>query len=321
MMTALAIVGEAAKRLTIMLPTTIVVPTKPDQDSIDYDANLLVSCLNATIQQNARLNLFKKEVIGKAIEIKDDPSQQVSWLANNVDNPVVYKDFCFQLKDFGDIEKIEGEGFTVSLYTKTSTAGDPTPSDTFQRTNMYIFRQLTFSDFEKVQRGSAIGLVEPSSSKKSSQNPHVSYKERKEYYKNMPSEDRTKIVDATNKESGFSMLVNDGNLMYYFCNNMIPISSIGDNVVAMLEFFYTTNRVVMDANGKHKDVVDDDHDTCLLPDELLILGTIINYKSAYGLDFSLDLGQQKALIDAIKENQENLQVTHLDKKEYYRPRM
>jgi hypothetical protein len=55
----------------------------------------------------------------------------------------------------------------------------------------------------------------------------------------------------------------------------------------------------------------------VIPEELAILGIIIKYKAYYGIDYALEMGEQKAMLDALKENQENIQITHLDKKKYY----
>jgi hypothetical protein len=315
-MTALELVQEAAKRLNIMLPSTIVVPDTPDTNAIDYDANLLVSSLNSVIKQNMTLNLFNRQILPKSVNLME--GDNIHFLNNQVDKNPVYSDFVVNLSGINpDFEELMGDGFNVSVFE----LNEPT----IYKKKSYLFRQLTATDYLRLKR-TCVPTQIPTPGlnrlwESFSKIPPLS-EEMKEYRKNMPSEDRTSQINATNKESGF-IILGDGNTnkIIYFCNNMIPDTEFNQEAgpfsqPPILDYLYRTNFGVINKMDGRVISVSVDDDEVVIPDELAILGTIINYKTYYGLDISLEMGQQKALIDALKENQQNVQVTHLDKKRY-----
>jgi hypothetical protein len=222
-------------------------------------------------------------------------------------------DFIYELTDeVSDFISLLGDGITVACVLEGVEV------------KRVIFRQLTETDFLKLKKTPA-SLREVAANalfRQSTPLDPVDVKKkplwqlRKEYKKNMPSEDRTQIVHAKNRESGFYIFSLDGiNQMVYFCNNMLSRKD-EENSQWMAYFLYQSNAVVF-SSGLPKESISDDNDMCIFNAELLILGTVINYKGYYGLDNSLDLGQYKALKDSLEKNQENVQITHLEKKKYY----
>jgi hypothetical protein len=330
-MNVIELIQEAARRLTIMIPTTTLQP-ETDTNAMDFDCNLLISCLNATIKQNMTLNLFNKQVLIKSTNLIFN--LDVHFLQNFVDKNPVYSDFVVNLSSLiPDMEELIGEGFNVSTFEL-----DTRP---LYKKKSYMFRQLTPNDYLRLKRTCL--PPQPSLDEKN-RSGNVTFssfkslrKELKEYKKNMPSENRTSMLNAENMESGF-IILGDGitNKIAYFCNSMItdeefnPAGEAGEQSPT-LEFLYRTNYGVIDNMNARVDTIPfikgtpdptkplqpPDNYTLVIPDELAILGTIVNYKSYYGMDYSLDLGQYKQMIDQLKENQENIQITHLEKKQYY----
>jgi hypothetical protein len=338
-MKVLELIQEAARRLTIMIPKSVI-QTASDTSEIDYDANLLVSCLNATIKQNMTLNLFNRQILHKSINLLFNPA--VYFLNNYVDKNPVYSDFVINLSYITpDLEELMGDGFSVSIYE----LNEPT----LYKKKSYLFRQLTATDYLRLKRTC---LPSQSSSDEKNRSSDVTFssfkslrKEIKEYKKNMPSENKTNMLNADNMESGFIIFGNSqSNKIAYFCNSMVSNEDISQEggmfqQPPTLEFLYRTNYGVITDMGERVDSIPPDvpqpsptdppppppppieippnNYELVIPDELAILGTIINYKSYYGLDYSLDLGQYKQMMDQLKENQENIQITHLEKTQYY----
>jgi hypothetical protein len=330
-MTALELVQEAAKRLLIMIPNTLV--QELNHNTTDYDSVLLLSCLNSMVKQNMTLNLFNRQILIKSINMLDNDN--VYFLKNLVDKNPVYSDFVINLSNLcPDMEEIMGDGFNFSIYE----VSEPT----LYKKKSYLFRQITPIDYLRLKK-TCLPNVDLISSKNKEIVDFSQFaslrkdfdKEIKEYKKNMPSENRTNMINAENKESGFIVL-GDGqtNKILYFCNNMIPDAEIYQEYDTFaqsptLEFLYRTNYGVISDMGERVDSIpyiepptpplepNPNKFTLVIPDELAILGTVINYKSYYGIDYTLELGQYKQMIDMIKENQENIQITHLDKKQYF----
>jgi hypothetical protein len=155
---------------------------------------------------------------------------------------------------------------------------------------------------------------------------YTAMKERRDYKKNFPSEDRSPILTADNKDSGF-FLMGDymGNKIIYFVNNLISDAEVNAAFVTweqppIIEFLYRSNYGIINQLNGRVPVVTDDTDTFVLPDELLILGIMVQYKTWYGMDVTIELGQYKAMIDQMKQNQEVIQATHLDRKSYHQPK-
>jgi hypothetical protein len=324
---ALELVQEAARRVGIMIPTTLFPTTNPDSSAIDYDANLLVSCLNATVKQNMTLSLFNKQVLDAQTQIvyKTPPAYFLDQLEDDT-----FRDFFLDLDALcPGFEELIGDGFIVNKQKRKLdyNSGDSFP---IKNENQYIFRQLTAQDYIKLARHNLDDIIIPPTPPTPQMTDNPIKNERKEmkaYKKNMPSEDRTSILRAQNRESGFFIKSIEGKRFVFFCNNMFDPEVDIFNYTLWLKFTYRTSwgvigDVTIGTTTKvaRKNSITTNEDTLTIPDELAILGTIINYKSYYGLDFSLDMGQQKAMLDALKENQENIQITHLDKKQYHQYR-
>jgi hypothetical protein len=290
-MTALELIQEAAKRVGIMEPAHVPLGTA-GSTTYDYDANLLVSCLNGAIKQLMVLNLFNQSVLFSKISFTD-ASGFVDF-SDITDPSGKFSDFTLNMTQaYPDFEELIGDGYTMSANNKK-----------------FLFRQLTSQDFIRVAKTTFPLSIE--SKRKTDWEREI-----REYRKNMPSEDRTDIEFSKKLESGFYMYAEPpATRKVYFCNNFFTVDDIAQNDWT-LTFAYRSNYGVIDGTLHVRKLnVTVDSDTLVIPDELAILGTIIKYKSYYGLDFSLELGEQKAMIDALKENQENIQITHLDKKIY-----
>jgi hypothetical protein len=303
-MTILEIIQEAAKRLCIIVPRTIVLA---DIQSKEYDADtgLLVSCLNACIKQTMSLNIFNQNIVYKNLT-----SENEHW-RDYLDIPINVKgtaDFKLRMRKFcPDFERLIGDGIAFN-----------------RRGKSYLFRQLTQNDFVRLCK------MENADIKVADDYKEDYDKEIADYRRNMPSEETTYIKNSDNLESGFFVYSEGSPIqrIIYFCNNMMDMTEFGfEDVPFNLSLTYLSNYGVLSPDGwTRRDSVHTDREieadktndfqSTILPDELAILGTMIKYKSYYGMDFSLDLGEQKALIDAIKENQAGIQVTHLNKKEY-----
>jgi hypothetical protein len=327
-MNALELIQEAARRLLIMIPKSPLFPSAPnvidDGSDIDYDKNLLISCLNAVIKQNMTLNLFNRQILPKSVSLWDDNA--VYFLNNYVDKNPIYSDFVVNLSQVcPELEELLGDGFNVSVYELYEP--------TFYKKKSFLFRQLTPNDYLRLKK-TCLPNPNPSENlmrqnESNFSNFKLLRKDYKDYKRNMPSEDKTYMLNAANLESGFIILGDaNTNKIAYFCNNMLldkDIAAISNTISygqgysqpPTLEFLYRTNYGVITAMGERVATITADTDTLVINDELAVLGTIVNYKSYYGIDYTLDLGQYKQMIDQLKENQENIQITHLDKKQYF----
>lgn len=270
-MDALNIVKEAAKRIGIMVPLTVVV--SPDPEKTDYDANLLVSCLNGCIKQMMVLNLFNQSILFGKVSYSD-ASGKVAF-SSKTDSSGKFADFTLDMTNcYPDFEELIGDGYTMRGNNKK-----------------FIYRQLTAQDFMRVAKTEFPFDI--------SADPDSDWLQRvREYKKDMPSEDRTDVEFAKNVESGFFMYAKPpATRIVYFCNNFFTVNDIAkDDWV--LTFAYRSNFGVIDGRTlSRKNNVTSDNDTLVIPDELAILGTIIKYKMYYGLDISMDMGEQKAMID------------------------
>jgi hypothetical protein len=203
-----------------------------------------------------------------------------------------------------DFEELIGDGYTMYANGKH-----------------YLFRALTSQDYLRLARMGAQFDADAELPTK--------HQQIKEYKRNMPSETRTLIDYADNLESGFFMYNVLPNIRtIYFCNNIIPKADL-DKKDWKLVFTYRSNYGVLSGDDGHRipDVNSEvatttkpdinNKETLTIPDELAIIGTVIKYKSYMGLEYTLEMGEQKALIDALKDNQEVTQITHLNKKNYY----
>jgi hypothetical protein len=304
-MTVLEIIQEAAKRLCIIVPKTIVLA---DIQSKEYDADtgLLVSCLNGCIKQNMVLNLFNQNILFTSLSRENGNWQDYLYVDFNIPDD----DFVLNLSLFcPDFEELLGDGINFAKDGQS-----------------YLFRQLTHNDFLRLCKRELDDVV-----KQIEYTPDPD-EEISDYRKNMPSEKNTYIKNADNLESGFYVYSKKPKTrLIYFCNNMATFGNTPLGDTFNLSFTYRSNWGVISADGNKRQEsvltnriegnVSNDNQTLTIPDELAILGTMIKYKSYYGMDFSLDLGEQKSLIDTIKQNQENVQVTHLDKKNYISTKM
>jgi hypothetical protein len=296
-MTVLEIIQEAAKRLCIIVPRTIVLS---DIQSKEYDADtgLLLSCLNACIKQIMTMNVFNQNIVFKSISKSTEMWQSViNFYEGN------FCDFSVNMqKACPDFEELMGDGFVFSTNGKS-----------------YLFRKLTHNDF--------LRLCKRESRYTDDNDKNIPDEDKVilNYLKNMPSDEITQIKKSDNLESGFYIYtINPDFRIIYFCNNMIDFETAHPYIDVNkfnLSFTYRSNYGVISADGEKRQpavLPNNDFQRTILPDELAILGTMIKYKSYYGMDFSLDLGEQKALVDALKQNQEGIQVTHLNKKEYFK---
>jgi hypothetical protein len=327
---ALEIVQEAAKRLNIMVPTTIVLPKNPDTSTIDYDANLLTSCLNATIKQNAAINMFNMEV-QQDVNILINPKGTFGDMPDIViDMTAIYPEF----------ESLLGDSITLVAYDSSEAVS-----------GKYVFREISTYDFTLLQKFTNFALFNtqsnkpmPSSINKEEEHIKNPLQENIDKNKNIkkeknkieienefnilglgkrdfPSQNATDVDNSTNKGSGFRFIKIKFNLYLWICNNIITNDEIKSNTMIMNMLYYS-KWLVADFTGTlpfYKDMVTLDGDNINLSDELLILGTLINYKGATGLDYSLELGQQKALIDGLKISQENIQYVRNNPKRYVIP--
>jgi hypothetical protein len=313
MLTALKIAQEVAKRIGIMLPTTIVDSETPDTSLIDYDANLIVSCMNSAVQSLMMLHEFSNHKRRLTYMISDNELVYVSKKTNG------YQDATLMYL-IEPVVKIEGDGVVIVKIVEDVDTDYPVASD------RYLFRQFTPADYLRYQTedhfvnyaaGYGFGWNKNDSFKSATPREKVY-----QHKKNTPSESLVGFSRAENLESGFFIATdNTGTRRLIIVNNMIKddIAAAGEGHSYMLQILYKTNYGVLKSDGLFADRFSRDSDRTLIPDELVILGTLINFKGYFGLDYSLDLASQKAYIDKMKENEENIQLTHLNKKHYYSP--
>lgn len=317
LMTALELVQEAARRLNIMLPNTIEQPDDPDTNAIDYDSNMLVSALNGTLRQHMHLNDFTQQILVGEIGL-----EAIEFVLNNYNDPdseqADYVDMIINLDvALPDFEKLVGDSLNIVHGVVVSDdKGTSKSSSTFCVKNSYAFRQLTDTDFVSLFK--RITAVKTSIKTKVADKVSLFVDALDNFYskknKDFPSQDQSKLIDSSKRASGFYPLSLDGSRQIYICNNIIKWSDISAQSPINVRFLYRSNYAVKDADGKMQPTFSHDDDTCTLSDELLIVGTIILYKSYQSLDFSLELGQQKALVDIIKQNQQNPQYIDFEKK-------
>jgi hypothetical protein len=318
-MNAIQIVQEAARRLMVIIPQAPLFPASTDDSSaIDYDKNLMCSCLQATVNQNMVLFFFNRQNYIKNVTLTYNAN--VKFLDNHTDRNPIYRDFVFNLLgECPDVEQIVGDGINVSVF--------PTDEKTIYKSKQYIFRQFTAQDMLRLKKSCISPTPFQNTPVPTPPIPeYTAMKERRDYKKNFPSEDRSPILTADNKDSGF-FLMGDymGNKIIYFVNNLISDAEVNAAFVTweqppIIEFLYRSNYGIINQLNGRVPVVTDDTDTFVLPDELLILGIMVQYKTWYGMDVTIELGQYKAMIDQMKQNQEVIQATHLDRKSYHQPK-
>ena len=326
-MNALELVQECAKRIGIMIPNTIVQTTTPDTSAIDYDANLLVSYMNAAIKQQMMVNILRKNVYYSYSLIEPDNAASVHFdgyqTGDPLPDPDAYVNFIINIeKECPSFVKLMGDGFIVRIIYY-----DNNVSATYKQIGQYVFRQFTDTDAVTFLP-TAIGYTNPEELISSDENIDDVRNQRKEHYKNLPSDKQKILVSSDKRESGFVYLGNDiGNSMFYFINNMIPFRELynietGTNNITqgVVYFEYVSNYGILDKNRTPKENITADDDLILVNQELVMLNTIIMYKTYYGMDYQLELGQQKAIVDALQQNQENVQIVTLNKKRYEQDR-
>jgi hypothetical protein len=310
-MNALEIVQESAQRLGIMPPNTLF-PTA--DEIVDYDANMLKTFLEATIRQQVNNNptFFQTKLATATIEPPQDviPAATAAFslgLPDSIEAANCY-DFILRInQNSPDFLKV------VSGTFKVVTFG--TEVDIVERE--YTFKALQNLDFLTL---SGAYLADSQDIP-----PTDAVVEARAWQKNSPSQDVTEVLRAQNKESGFfffrSKEVSVVNV--YFINNLIPFNrlflkgSTESTWVARnrLSYIYTSKSMTTGATETSLRIKED-QDALLIDDEIAILGTIIGFKGYYGIDYTLELGQQKALLESQKKNVENTTVTRLDNKTY-----
>jgi hypothetical protein len=323
-LTALNLVQEAAKRLNIMVPTSIESQPNPETSTIDYDANMLVAALNSAVRQNASINLFNREVQMSPAYLNAPKTAGTGFPDIVIDMSTFYPDF----------ESLLGDSITLNKYDAAGVV-----------TNKYAFREFSAYDFAtKQQYTNYTYFTEPkpapvpsASSYEVNKNDTGSIKKTKtEDIKNssfsFPTRSplgsiieppkhiiRKEGIDVETKGNGFRFIRQNFTKLLWICNDIISQTDLASGTIMLVMLYYSTWIVSntskdgtpsADPVTTYKDCVDSDNDIVNLPDELAILGTIIGYKSTNGLDYSLELGQQKALIEAVKVNQENVRYTH-----------
>jgi hypothetical protein len=321
---ALKLVQEAAKRLNIMVPTTINTPEHPDTSTIDYDANMLVAAANAAIRQNASINLFNREVQMSPIYLK-----QPKYIGTG--SPDIVIDMSTYYSDF---ESLLGDTITINKYDGSASR---------LVTNKYAFRELSTYDFAIKQQYTnyTYFTVAATTPVPDPDNPDFLKREMpsKKTGGSQPKNDffeatgkrpldfgitppkhmiKKEGIDVETKGNGFRFIRHNFTKLLWICNDIIPETDLVSGNLMLVMLYYSTWIVSLTTSSgnppvyttDYKDAIDNDADLVNLPDELVILGTIISYKATNGLDYSLELGQQKALIDAIKVNQENVRYTH-----------
>jgi hypothetical protein len=283
-MNAIQLVQSAARRLNIMIPKTIEQSTL-DTVAIDYDANLLLECLNSSINQFSQTSLFKKyEFYFSRVLFEGD-----DWFEISQHNSIkIFLDILFT-----NFISIIGEGvhfYIIDLEDTKAIKRD------------VLFRQLHANQFERLDNYDAEKTDAPCPPE---------YRDNPS--KNSPSKEESDAHYGTKQESGFYIYFDPdkNSRILHIKQNLLTYDEIMDTDPARptksaLNFFYQGSPLHV---TKDKDVIN-------LNDELLILSTVVNYKSTNGLDFTLELGQQKALLDALKTNQENIQVTSLNQHKY-----
>jgi hypothetical protein len=291
-MNVLELIKEAAKRLNIMIPKDLPKPQDEDTNAMDYDANFLLSALNSTVKQMMVLNLFNQNIV-QAQEVYN-PTSAIRIQAD----PVTYPDIWLNLTPkYADFEELIGDGFTF-----------------FCNGKKVLYRQLTDQDYLRLAKVVVPDFDNPPKFPDENQ-------ELKNYMKDMPSEDRTKIPYADNLESGFYIYETLPNTrILYFCNNILTAEDISAVPFTIMFMYRSKYGVISNGASLRSENITASDQTLIIPDELAIIGMVLKYKAAYGLDYTLELGEQKAILTALKANQENIQITHLDKKNYYTKR-
>lgn len=280
-MNVLELVQEAARRLGIMIPSSI----NATGIDTDYDANLLNAYLRSTIRQNTEFSNLRKLIRRHVIHL-DDPGIEI-YSNNEFQYPI--------LEDLPDFDALEGDGFNLRIFDEDNNIKD-----------QFLFRSLTSTDYMRIARNKNF----------EGEDSFNFYEKIKTIERDAPSERQQDVIKAKNLESGFYLLsgIDPGNLIYRFCYNHGELPE--NKELASLSFLYKTKYVVIGSDGLFKELPSNNMDTVSLPDELLILGIVINFKNFHGLDTAMDLAQYKSLIDALKVNQDHVQVARMDRKVY-----
>jgi hypothetical protein len=290
-MTALRIVQEAARRLTIMQPSTIEFADPTSQDT-DYDALLLLSCLNSCVQQNVVNNTFKRTV--KLSSFFGDPVLKIT--SANDDG---YHDFALAVSDVSPLFERLASGGIMMKFSNMNEA--------------YEFRQIPIDEGLQLMKSMLDegGAVD--------EDGNTVHEELRQISRNFPSEVKTNEVRGKNRQSGY-MVVGDffggmamgKNPTIYFCNNMIKIDDDpeGDYSLGNLTVQFAYYERVVAATTNAAVFVG-------IPDELLILGTVVNFKNYHALDYTLDMAQYNAFIEGMKRNDEQNMAVQMGKRYYY----
>jgi hypothetical protein len=309
-MNALEIVQESAQRLGIMPPNTLF-PTA--DEIVDYDANMLKTFLEATIRQQVNNNptFFQTKLASATIEPPQYviPAETVAFsLGEKLGiEPAKTYDFILRInQNSPDFLKVVSGTFKVVTF-----GADPT----------IVEREYTFKALQNLDFLTLSGAYLADSQ---DDIPTDAVVEARAWQRNSPSQDVTQVLRAQNKESGFFFFRSKevSVINVYFINNLIPFSDLfkmdsEETWVASnsLSYVYTSKSMT---NGAPEQSlrIKEDQDSLLIDDEIAILGTIIGFKGYYGIDYTLELGQQKALLESQKKNVENTTVTRLDNKTY-----
>jgi hypothetical protein len=313
MSTALEIVQEAARRLGIMPPNTLF----PSAAEIaDYDANMLKSFLEATIRQQVSNNptFFQTKLASATIEPPRDviPATLNAFSLGNLATiePSACYDFILRINQVSpDFLKV------ISGTFKVLTLG--TGQDAGKVDREYTFKSLQSLDFLTLSGAYLADGQEDI--------PTDALAEVRAWQQSSPSKDVTQVMRAQNKESGFFFFRNSQTSVVnvYFINNLIPFSQLF--VSGSTEGTWTANnrlsyvyvsKSMTPGEAQDSLSIKADQDSLLIDDEIAVLGAIIGFKGYYGIDYTLELGQQKALLESQKKNVENTTVTRLDNKTY-----
>jgi hypothetical protein len=143
------------------------------------------------------------------------------------------------------------------------------------------------------------------------------HKKIKRMERNSPSEETTEMMYDEDLPSGYYIYAEPPSTIFHFCNHMISndfLTAYGDQID--VNFVYRSNACVYDDAGVPKTTFTKNTDVCLINEELLIVGAVMQFKSYYGFDVQYDLAMYQAMLDSIKTQNERTIITSTSKKLY-----